>query len=148
MLLKDLMEELGIRMFPFDPPRVRGQLAPRPLPHSLALVGQFEFGDRYAIALTTGARVEVRQLDTLLDVIKSEFLIAETYDFTLVLAGKKTTNLFLRPKAVLGKPWDRDVSALCVDLASWVTQYNLSGEWPEQVTGHVHSISMWGKTRK
>lgn len=139
MLLRDLLLQLGVDTASFTAPAAtpvnRGQLPPIKItkPHSLDQIGQFEFGDRYCVVLLSGVRVDVRQLDTLLGVIKSEFLLAETYDLTLHLAGKKSQTLILRPKAELGRPWGRNIAQTCKNIQDWVTIFNLSGEWPAEL---------------
>ena len=136
MLLRELLIQLGINASSFDrpPPFSKGSNPALRVtsPHSLDQIGQFEFGERYCVVLLSGMRVDVRQLDTILGVIKSEFLLAETYDLTLHVGGGKKKNLILRPKAELGRPWGRNVAKTCKQIEDWVTIYNLPGEWPEE----------------
>ena len=138
MLLRELLLHLGLNEASFlqqvsNP--TRGTIPPIRIvkPHSLDQIGQFEFGERYAIVMLSGVRVDVRQLDIMLGVVKSEFLVADTYDMTLHLAGNKTKSLILRPKNELGRPWGRNIAQTCRNIQDWVTIYNLSGEWPEEI---------------
>ena len=102
--------------------------------HCLDFVGQFEFGETYNILLLSGVRVEVKQLETLLECMRDEFKEAETYDALLgrprQVRGTQI-GLVVKPKAVMGTPWGRNVPKLCNNIRGWVTHYNLSGEWPD-----------------
>lgn len=101
--------------------------------HSLDRIRAFEFGERFNIVRLDGTSVELRHLDTLLECIRDEFKVADTYDFKLFLMGRKKPTLVLKPKAVMGVPWNRNIYRACNDIRDWVTEYTLSEEWPEEV---------------
>lgn len=126
MLMRQLMHEMGV---PHLAARSKHM-------HCLDLIGQFEFGEDYAIVLLNGLRLHVRELDTILDCIRDEFKVAPTYDAVLTYprlsAHWKSRSVIVRPKAELGTPWGRNIPKLCADLREWVTMYNLTGEWPEK----------------
>ena len=135
MLLSSLILQLGVHNFALS----------RTSSHSLDQIGQFEFGERYCIMLLSQQRIEVRQLDTILSAVIDEYKLAETYDLTLHMAGKKGKTLILKPKAVLGRPWGRDVPKTCAKIQDWVTHFNLTETWPDEALGLTVN-NRWSRT--
>ena len=118
-MLVDLEKSLGIRGVKRGTER-----------HSLADIERFEFGDKYIIRRYIGRSVEVKQLDTILSCLRDEFREAECWDF--LLRKKPIDNAFhVFPRKVMGRAWNRDTGKLCRTIESFVTLYNLTGQWPE-----------------
>lgn len=140
MLLKEYMrQELGIAFGGRE-----GITEPR---HSMHLLGQFEFGKTYRIAMLTGGTIEFRTLDFLLDILRDELRAADTYDVTIFVSGPHS--LVVKPMNAMGRPWGRNVPAMIEYVRDAVTIYNLSDRWPPDIErkGSIHFRDMAGGTR-
>ncbi len=100
--------------------------------HSLADIVYFAVGDKYLIHRQFGRVLELKRLDTLLDCIRSEFRAAECWDLA-VSKNRKGDMLCAYPHNVLGRAWNRDIDGVCRRLEAYVTHYNLTGQWPENM---------------
>ena len=102
----------------------------RELPHLLSYAKAFTFGEKYKIVFNNSWALDVRTLDTMISVIHDEFMVAKNYDLRMCFFQN---NLVLEPKVELGQVWNRNVNRDCGRILDWVTTYNLSGDWPEEV---------------
>lgn len=102
----------------------------REIPHLLSYAKAFTFGEQYRITFTNSVSIDIRDLNTMLAVIYGEFMAATNYDLRL---GYFKNRLIVAPKVELGQVWNRNVVRDCGRIQDWVTAYNLSGEWPEEV---------------
>ena len=115
-------------------------------PHSLEDINNFGFGEKYQIQYNNGKVIEVKQLDTLLNCMRDEFLMTECWDFDVrmdripgspsrsdPLGQRGPVALCIRPRNVLGRAWTRDINGVCRKLEAYVTYYNLTGQWPENM---------------
>jgi hypothetical protein len=101
-------------------------------PHSLEDINNFGFGEIYQIRYNNGKAIELKQLDTLLDCIRSEYRQTECWDIALRMA-KSGKMIHAFPRNVMGRAWNRDIDKVCRKLESAVTHYNLTGQWPENM---------------
>lgn len=120
MLLVELEKSLGLDI------RKRGSE-----PHSLGDIHTFEFGEAYRIRYNDGHAIEVKRLDTMLDCIRSEFRMTECWDAHMRVLGMRGLHVF--PRNVLGCAWNRNINKTCRRIESYVTHYNLTGQWPENM---------------
>ena len=120
-MLVELEESLGLDI------RKRGSE-----PHSLADIYHFEFGEKYRIRYNDGKAIEVKRLDTMLDCIRSEFRMTECWDL-YVTRGNHSNFIYAFPRNVMGRAWNRNIPKLCDRIESYVTIYNLTGQWPENM---------------
>jgi hypothetical protein len=100
--------------------------------HSLADIVYFAVGDKYLIRRQFGRVIELKRLDTLLDCIRSEFQGAECWDLD-VSKSRAGDMLFACPRNVMGRAWNRDINKLYKKPEAYVTHYNLTGQWPENM---------------
>jgi len=120
-MLVELEESLGLDI------RRRGSE-----PHSLSDIHNFGFGEKYRIRYNDGHAIEVKRLDTILDCIRSEFRMTECWDMYVTM-GKMSNIIHAYPRNVMGRAWNRDINKLCKKIESYVTHYNLTGQWPENM---------------
>lgn len=101
-------------------------------PHSLSDIHDFGFGENYRIRYNDGRVIEVKRLDTMLDYIRSEFRMTECWDLHVTM-GKSSNIIHAFPRNVMGRAWNRNIPKLCDRIESYVTIYNLTGQWPENM---------------
>ncbi len=102
------------------------------IPHSLLDILFFAVGDRYLIHHLFGKVTEVKQLDLLLNHIQSAFRGAECWDLVMRMSPKgDMVNVY--PQNVMGIAWNRDINKTCKKIELYVTHYNLTGQWPENM---------------
>ena len=121
MLLKEYLHSMGIVGF-----GVRTEL-----PHSLNIIENFEVSSlHYDVLLISRGRIEFPDLYSLLECVRSEFKAGPTYDYDFYV---DRGTLLLTPKLVMGRPWGRNVNQLAENLTIWISEYNLTGEWSDEV---------------
>lgn len=120
-MLVELEESLGLNI------RRRGSE-----PHSLSDIHNFGFVENYRIRYNDGRVIEVKRLDTILDCIRSEFRMTECWDMYVTM-GKSSNTILAYPRNVMGRAWNRNIPKLCDRIESYVTIYNLTGQWPENM---------------
>ncbi len=113
-------------------------------------IQQFEFGERYVIRMNSGKSFDIPDLDAMLDIINSEFVLAEvmpfmsfsgvstrsksdpfgqrgTWDKMLVVSAKRPDN---------PPPWN-GMQAFLDKIRTAVTIYNLSDSWDSFTKGNL-----------
>lgn len=121
MILVDSEESIGL------PSRKRSGE-----PHSLSGISCFGFGEKYRTLYNDGRAIEFKHLDTILDCIRSEFRLAECWDLVLRM-GYRRNKIYAYPQNVMGIAWNRDINKMCKKIELYVTHYNLTGQWPENM---------------
>lgn len=103
-------------------------------------VDRFEFGDRYAALLLTGAWVNFDDFDAAAQSLERALLACPTTNVTTYVEGKA---LVVRINVTLGRPWGRNVQKLLQDLRFAVGHQMMTGEWPDELARSPNRRPDW-----
>lgn len=124
MLLVPYMRSLGVLGFG----RAGGENR-----HSLDVIAQFEFGQRYSLLLKSGATVDFQDFETTISCLHDELRLGDTWDAEYGLSRVGKPKLVVVPENTMGRPWGRNLKRLVADISMWVAEYNLTEQWSKDI---------------
>ena len=103
-------------------------------------VDRFEFGNRYAALMLTGARVEFDDFDAAVRSLESALTACPTATANTYVEGSV---LVVRIDVELGRPWGRNVQKLLQELRFAVGHQMMPGEWPDELVRSPKRRPYW-----
>lgn len=101
--------------------------------HSLDVIAQFEFGQRYSLLLKSGATVDFQDFETIISCLHDELRLGDTWDADYGLFRVRKSKLVVTPRNTMGRPWGRNIRRMVDNISMWVAEYNLTEQWSKDI---------------